>query len=141
MRNPPITRVVANNVNRLMVAFGHSNVSLERATHGLVKKSTIGRIRNAEISAGIANVEAIARAFNMAAWQLLVSENDASVPRGTEDRNANAGVQVDEASAELLCLFLRLDERDRSLLLADARKYLVTPRIEPTKQPSTPLEK
>ncbi|AXA80682.1 hypothetical protein CE206_29385 (plasmid) [Achromobacter xylosoxidans] len=83
-------------------------------------------MRNAKISSGINNVEEVALAFGMEAWQLLhpeftaVDVRAASQPGGTAD-------EFDSASKELLELFRRLDARDRCLLLADAKKYLEAP--------------
>lgn len=126
MRRLSITRVVADNINRLMAASGHSNLSLERGTRGRVKKSTIGRMRNAEISAGINNVEAVAHALGLEAWQLLIPDYPA-VDGQASSQPKGAGDELDTDSRELVGLFMRLDARDRSLLLADAKKYLDTP--------------
>lgn len=126
MRKLPITRVVADNINRLMAASGHSNLSLERGTRGRVKKSTIGRMRNGEISAGINNVEEVARAFGLEAWQLLVPAYTA-VDAAAASQSSGPTRALENATKELLELFHRLDDRDRSLLLADAKKYLDLP--------------
>lgn len=118
--------IIGANLDRLMAEAGLSNVTLENRLSRRVTKSTIGRIRNAEISAGIGNIEEVARAFGLEAWQFLIPDvSTAHKPR-------LAGSSVAEGStpsttpqeADLLALFNQLDDTYRALLLADAKKYL-----------------
>lgn len=110
-----------------MTEAGLSNVTLESRLSRRVTKSTIGRMRNAEISAGIDNVEEVARAFGLEAWQFLIPDvSTVHKPRLIENSAmADGGVTaLGPADSELLTLFNQLDDVYRGLLLADARKYL-----------------
>ncbi|KWU18074.1 hypothetical protein AS148_14480 [Achromobacter xylosoxidans] len=118
--------VVGANLDRLMSEAGLSNVTLESRLSRRVTKSTIGRMRNAEISAGIDNVEEVARAFGLEAWQFLIPDVSAMhKPRLAGSTPAEAGpTSLTTAESELLALFNQLDDVYRALLLADAKKYL-----------------
>lgn len=119
--------VVGANLDRLMTEAGLSNVTLESRLSRRVTKSTIGRMRNAEISAGIDNVEEVARAFGLEAWQFLIPDVSAvHKPRlAGSSTTADPGLaSLSAADSELLALFNQLDDVYRALLLADAKKYL-----------------
>lgn len=117
--------IVGANLDRLMTEAGLSNVTLEKRLSRRVTKSTIGRMRNAESSAGIGNIEEIARSFGLEAWQFLIPDASlANKPRLTVSTPAGNAPAPSTADAELLALFHQLDETYRSLLLADAKKYL-----------------
>lgn len=120
------TEIVGANLDRLMGEAGLSNVALEGRLSRRVTKSTIGRIRNAEISAGIANIEEIARAFGLEAWQFLIQDvSTTNKPMLVASAPAEQPVTAPSAAdAELLTMFHQLDDTYRSLLLADAKKYL-----------------
>lgn len=109
-----------------MTEAGLSNVTLESRLSRRVTKSTIGRMRNAEISAGIDNVEEVARAFGLEAWQFLIPDVSAvHKPRLAGGSSTDAGATLlSPPESELLHLFSQLDDVYRSLLLADAKKYL-----------------
>ncbi|MGE8452644.1 MAG: hypothetical protein ACN6OP_18895 [Pseudomonadales bacterium] len=117
--------IVGANLNRLMAEAGLSNVTLESRLSRHVTKSTIGRMRNAESSAGIGNIEQVARAFGLEAWQLLIPDvSTTNKPRLAGTAPAANTQSPSPAAAELLDLFNQLDDTYRSLLLADAKKYL-----------------
>ncbi|GAB1840360.1 hypothetical protein MyNCGM152_11060 [Achromobacter xylosoxidans] len=109
-----------------MSEAGLSNVTLESRLSRRVTKSTIGRMRNAEISAGIDNVEEVARAFGLEAWQFLIPDvSTVHKPRLAGSTPAEGGpTSLTTAESELLALFNQLDDVYRALLLADAKKYL-----------------
>lgn len=108
-----------------MTEAGLSNVTLESRLSRHVTKSTIGRMRNAESSAGIGNIEQIARAFGLEAWQLLIPDvSTANKPRLAGTAPVSNAPSPSAADAELLELFHQLDDTYRALLLADAKKYL-----------------
>ncbi|OFU79621.1 hypothetical protein HMPREF3137_08745 [Achromobacter xylosoxidans] len=118
--------VVGANLDRLMSEAGLSNVTLESRLSRRVTKSTIGRMRNAEISAGIDNVEEVARAFGLEAWQFLIPDvSTEHKPRLAGSTPLEGGpTSLTTAESELLTLFNQLDDVYRALLLADAKKYL-----------------
>lgn len=117
--------IVGANLDRLMGEAGLSNVTLENRLSRRVTKSTIGRIRNVEISAGIGNIEEVARAFGLEAWQFLIPDvSTTNKPRLAGSSAAANSVTSSAADAELLELFHQLDDTYRALLLADAKKYL-----------------
>jgi hypothetical protein len=118
--------IVGSNLDRLMVEAGLSNVGLESRLSRRVTKSTIGRMRNAEISAGVDNVEEVARAFGLEAWQFLIPDvSTEQKPRllGTPPAEGTV-TSLTAADIELLTLFHQLDDTYRALLVADAKKYL-----------------
>lgn len=117
--------IVGANLDRLMTEAGLSNVTLESRLSRHVTKSTIGRMRNAESSAGIGNIEQIARAFGLEAWQFLIPDvSTTNKPRLASNAPIVSDPAPSPAAAELLELFNQLDDTYRSLLLADAKKYL-----------------
>ena len=119
--------IVGENLDRLMTDAGLSNVTLENRLSRRVTKSTIGRIRNAESSAGIGNIEEIARAFGLDAWQFLIPDvSTDNKPRlaGSAAPSNTASPSPSAAEAELLNLFHQLDDTYKALLLADAKKYM-----------------
>lgn len=117
--------IVGANLDRLMTDSGLSNVTLENRLSRRVTKSTIGRIRNAESSAGIGNIEEIARAFGLDAWQFLIPDvSTTDKPRLAGSAAPLSGASTNAPDAELLALFHQLDDTYRALLLADAKKYL-----------------
>ncbi|WP_287814385.1 hypothetical protein [Achromobacter sp.] len=109
-----------------MSEAGLSNVTLEGRLSRRVTKSTIGRMRNAEISAGIDNVEEVARAFGLEAWQFLIpdvsTDHKPRIASGAPTEGGSSSLTV--AESELLTLFNQLDDVYRALLMADAKKYL-----------------
>ncbi|MEB6663810.1 hypothetical protein [Achromobacter ruhlandii] len=121
-----------------MTDAGLSNVTLEGRLSRRVTKSTIGRMRNAEISAGIDNVEEVARAFGLEAWQFLVPDvSPAHKPRLVGSAQSESGsASLTSGESELLALFNQLDDVYRALLLADAKKYLQVQ--QPAVKSSTP---
>lgn len=117
--------IVGANLDRLMSEAGLSNVTLESRLSRHVTKSTIGRMRNAESSAGIGNIEQIARAFGLEAWQFLIPDvSTTNKPRLAGLAPASNAPSPSPADIELLELFHQLDDTYRALLLADAKKYL-----------------
>jgi len=113
------------NLDRLMTDAGLSNVTLENRLSRRVTKSTIGRIRNAESSAGIGNIEEIARAFGLDAWQFLIPDvSTTDKPRLAGSAALANSASLSAADTELLALFHQLDDTYKALLLADAKKYL-----------------
>jgi len=117
--------IVGENLDRLMTDAGLSNVTLENRLSRRVTKSTIGRIRNAESSAGIGNIEEIARAFGLDAWQFLIPDVSTHNKPRLAGSAAPANTAVPSAAdAELLALFHQLDDTYKALLLADAKKYM-----------------
>lgn len=116
---------VAENLNRLMTDAGLSNVSLERKLARRVTKSTIGRIRNAENSSGIGNIEEVAKAFGLDAWQMLIAGVSIDQrPSISGDAPQPAHGSLSSAQEELLTLFAQLEPTYQALLIADAKKYL-----------------
>lgn len=116
--------IVGQNLDRLMTEAGLSNVTLEGKLSRRVTKSTIGRIRNAETNSGIGNIEEVASAFGLEAWQLLIPHVSLAQKPRLQSEGAAHAPRLTPADLELLSLFHQLDATYRALLLADAKKYL-----------------
>jgi hypothetical protein len=68
-----LRQVVATNLNSLMDAEGSpcpSDKAVERASG--VGYRTVGRMREAKVAANLDTIQAVAKAFNVEAWQLLM---------------------------------------------------------------------
>lgn len=101
-----VDEVLAENLNRLMSAPTstlRTNVALGRRSG--MGQATVDRARRHQPGLSIAKVEALARAFNLEAWQLLAP---------------NLGTEVGTASAApLLWPFKEISPRDLTLLSAN----------------------
>ena len=74
----PIKKVLADNVKRLKEKEGLSNARMAKKCH--VANGTIDRALRATGALDIESVTAIAAAFHLQAWQLLVPDLDPSNP-------------------------------------------------------------
>ena len=89
-----VTETLAANLNRLIGPgrmFSSNEAAAEKSKVG---RSTIDRARKAEVSIRVDNLDELATAFRLEAWQLLVKELDpASPPQlAKPDRPATASV-------------------------------------------------
>lgn len=72
--------ILAQNL-RTLLAWKHGpNTQMELARASKVGQATIGRLLKADAAARIETVHAIARAYDLEAWQLLVAGMDPSNP-------------------------------------------------------------
>lgn len=74
MEKPTIESVLAANLNALMASDESLNTVEKLAKRSGVGTGTIDRLRRAEVSARLHTVAAIAKAFQLAPWQLLVPD-------------------------------------------------------------------
>lgn len=75
-----VTETLAANLNRLIgpgCMYSSNEAAAEKSKVG---RSTIDRARKAEVSIRVDNLDELATAFRMEAWQLLVKELDPAKP-------------------------------------------------------------
>ena len=105
-----------------------------------VADGTLGRIKYGSGNPNVETLAQIARFFKFEPWQLLVSGFSVSEPPTLRagDGSSDSG-QLAGEEAELVSIFRRLKEPERTYLLANARGYAasvgVTPPIAPVKSP------
>ena len=80
MQKPKIEQVFAANLNRLMESDHNLNTVKKLANSAKVATGTIDRLRRGEVSARLDSLNAIAGAFDLSAWQLLVPGLDPGNP-------------------------------------------------------------
>ena len=76
-----------------------------------IGKSTIARIKNNETATKIDNVQAIAEAFGLSAWQLLVPDLDVDNPPQL------AGGDIDERTYAIMKMFESLEEGQKIVFM------------------------
>lgn len=107
--------ILASNISRNIGPGRKFATILDLEKRSGVGKSTIDRIRKGETSARIDNLEALATAFGLSAWQLLVPELDPKTPPAIE------GDGLPQKAREMVGLFDQLEEGQKDILLATAR--------------------
>lgn len=70
--------VLSTNLAALMTAKGDTQIGLKRRSG--IAQATIGRILRQETAADLDTIAALARAFNLMAWQMLVPDLDPANP-------------------------------------------------------------
>ena len=80
MKTIPINRVVAENLIRLMDSGSGPDTVAALAAAARVGGGTIQRIKSADVSCGIDTLQAIASAYDLEPWQLLVPAIDPKNP-------------------------------------------------------------
>ncbi len=73
-------KILAANLNALIATHPEFNSNPKVAKRSKVGLGTVGRIRNAEVSATLDSVAALAEAFGLEPWQLLVPGLDPDAP-------------------------------------------------------------
>lgn len=103
-----------------------------------VADGTLGRIKYGSGNPNVETLAQIARFFKFEPWQLLVPGFKVNDPPALRAEDGGNGAQAGE-EAELVAIFRRLKEPERTYLLANARGYAasvgVTPPIAPVKSP------
>ena len=86
---PPSRRVLQDNLNALMRAHSSLSTNTKVATKAMVGSGTISRLRNAEVAASTDMLDALATAFALQPWQLLLPgldpENLSELPSMSAD--------------------------------------------------------
>jgi hypothetical protein len=74
MNNYDTPKILAANLRALMKARPDlsSNMKLEAASRGAVKKSTVQRVLKAEVACDLRTLANISRVFDLEPWQLLI---------------------------------------------------------------------
>lgn len=73
-------QIAADNLARLMHARQELGTLEKLEPKAGVGKSTIGRLKNGDVSVGVATLEGVARAFKLEPWQMLVENLDPLAP-------------------------------------------------------------
>jgi len=134
---PDVKQILAESVTKLLdTRQDISRLNLSRLMG--VADGTLGRIKYGSGNPNVETVEQIARFFKYDAWQLLVPGFDPIAPPAlgspANDRReqlpaAPAGGTTEEE--ELLSIFRRLKEPERTYLLLNARGYIAArPSVE-----------
>lgn len=110
-----VVAILADNLQRNIGPGRRFATILELESKSKVGKSTIDRIRKGETSAGIENLEAIAHAFGLQPWQLLISGLDPNNPPRLR------GEDLDNRTREMIGLFEQLDVGQKDLMLSTLR--------------------
>ena len=113
-----VVAILADNLQRSIGPGRRFATILELESKSKVGKSTIDRIRKGETSAGIENLEAIAHAYGLEPWQLLVAGFDPNNPPKLR------GDGLDSRTREMAGLFERLDDGQKDLMLSTLREML-----------------
>ena len=80
MKKPHAIDVVAENLRRLRERYPELSTQKVLASRSGVGEGTIGRITRKEAACGIDSLEAIAGAFGLEAWQMLIPGLDPDSP-------------------------------------------------------------
>lgn len=103
-----------------------------------VADGTLGRIKYGSGNPNVETLAQIARFFKFEPWQLLVPGFTVNDPPALRAEDGSNGALAGE-EAELVAIFRRLKEPERTYLLANARGYAasvgVTPPVAPVKSP------
>ncbi|MFY1963384.1 hypothetical protein [Achromobacter xylosoxidans] len=103
-----------------------------------VADGTLGRIKYGSGNPNVETLAQIARFFKFEPWQLLVPGFTVNDPPALRAEDGGNGALAGE-EAELVAIFRRLKEPERTYLLANARGYAasvgVTPPVAPVKSP------
>lgn len=78
VKNLKSSEVVAANLKALMLKNGHSEGALHRKT-GL-SQSTIGRTLKGESAPNVDTIDALAKAYGLLPWQMMIPDMDVSNP-------------------------------------------------------------
>ncbi|KPF66094.1 hypothetical protein IP84_16910 [beta proteobacterium AAP99] len=76
----PIKEIVRDNLNNLAAAHPSLSQHKQIAAKSGIHETTIARIRKAQHACDIETLEAVAKAFGLHAWQLMVDGWDATNP-------------------------------------------------------------
>ncbi len=98
--------ILAGNLRRLMDASSalRTQQAVAKATRGVVNQTTVGRILSRKHNPTASTVAALARAFDLSPWQLLVPDIDPANPptlRTAEGAEAEFYRRMQALAAEL----------------------------------------
>lgn len=86
--------VLATNLETILTKVVALNSQPKIAAKGKIGQSSVGRVFRAEVAVNLDNVEALAKAANVAPWQLLVPDLDPTRPP-----TLGAGMAIEEGEA------------------------------------------
>ena len=80
MATKPLPEILTANLKRLMDEANPRKTQAQVATAGGMQQRTVGRIKNGDMVPTLIQLQALAKAFRLQPWQLLVPDLDPKSP-------------------------------------------------------------